>query len=285
MFEKLLKKALLLDVEQKRYLNDHFDEIVASLENCEKPKKKKKKKKEVIVHPLPIDDEDMGNDPMSFNATKPIASSEKDITVAYLKGTLDVLPNKVAKLYDPETPEHMLKIVDLMLKFMGVDDDMSSESMEIFLYPLSRGAKRVAVRPIRLIGLTKQLWRLCRKFDRLNKDREAMRMEGTQLEPVDSAQELDKVKNEFRQSVSTLRERLRKSLQKDEDNVEFEADQAEESQKEVPSDERISLVALRKNLTGLKKEGWTRGSFSHIMGSMSYPEEDFENILDDIFKA
>ena len=307
MLHDLLKKACSLPENQKRYLSDNFESIVNVLDEefSESPKhdvlqtksekkKKKKKKKDYypIVHPLPRpkqyeEDYKTENDSMSSNPTKPIASGRIDIVASYINGDMNVALDKVAKLYDPETPEQMLKIIDLIDKFINLDEDISYDNMCIFLFPLSRGAQRVALRPMRLIGLTKALWSLCRKHDRIKNrmkmEQSALEVEGAQTEPINSISELDEVKSSFRKKISSIRERINKRLDLDKsDEVELHLDKAQKAKNLVPEDERIGN--LKSNIAGLKNQGWSKEAFLRIATSLSYSTEEIDEATKEVFE-
>lgn len=312
MLYELLKKACNLPEDQKRYFSERFEEIVSVIDEelpedpverfakgehplyvmqIEAEKKKKKKKGYVpIIHPIPseIEDpvEDQENDPMSFNSTKPTASNKTKIVASYLSGNVETSLEKVAAIYDPDTADQLLKIVDLIEKFFKIDKDMSYDNMCIFLSPLSRGAKRSPLRPLKLVGLTRDLFRLCRKHDRLKKvmemEQSALGIEGMQTEPVNSISELDEVQASFRDKLSKIRKRVEKHLAKDdESSVELGQDKSREDQFQTPQDERIAN--LKKNVEGLKSQGWSKDSFLQIAASLSYSTEEIDGVLEEIF--
>lgn len=306
MLYELLKKAKDLSRDQKNYIHDNFENILSILDEdeleevdkiasgehplfvmAEMEKEKEDKKynlknyyslskymKELkdksFKQPKPVDtkvNNDYGypedkreRDPQSFNPTKPIAEVKKK----YLEGSIDGNFIKTSKIYDPETPEQILKIIDLIECIC--EDDMSYDSMSIFLYPLSRGASRKMLRPMRLIGIAKNLWTLCRKYDRLKGD---MKMQ-SQTEPVNSVSEINEVKKEFKQKLSLIRERILDH-------------KPEKNKVKTASPKKVEV--FRKQAYNLKSQGWSRDSFEYIRDSLDLNDEEVDFILNELYKG
>jgi len=82
-----------------------------------------------------------------------------------------VLRTVVARgLHDPETPEEMLGLVNLLEKFIGVDNNFSHDNISLFLKPMSMGSQKIMIRPCRIVGLIKKLDRLSRKYKKNRKN-------------------------------------------------------------------------------------------------------------------
>lgn len=67
-------------------------------------------------------------------------------------------------LHDPETPEEMFGLVDLLENFIRIDDNISHENISIFLKPMSHSSQKIMLRPCKIIGLIKNLDRLSRQY-------------------------------------------------------------------------------------------------------------------------
>lgn len=67
-------------------------------------------------------------------------------------------------LHDPETEEEMKKLVSLLEKFLGIDGDISLDNIGVFMKPMGFGARKITLRPCRLVGLVRHLEKLARRF-------------------------------------------------------------------------------------------------------------------------
>ena len=131
MLYNLYKSVYLLDRSQKEYLNNSFDDIVASMK----------------------DD----------NGKMVIASNIKEAKIIAAKNNVfkEVL---AGGLHDPETPEEMGDLINLLEKFIGIDGNFSRDNIGVFINPMSIGAKKITLRPCKIVGLMRKLDRLSRKF-------------------------------------------------------------------------------------------------------------------------
>jgi len=83
----------------------------------------------------------------------------------------NVLKTVLARgLYDPETPDEMLGLINLLEKFVGIDNDISHENISIFLKPMVSSAQKIMIRPCKIIGLIRKLDRLSRQYKREKKN-------------------------------------------------------------------------------------------------------------------
>jgi hypothetical protein len=319
MLNELIAKAYNLDNDEKKYLLANMDDILSILCVNEEPQDElnkiasgehplfvmqevDKKKKKPIIHygPSEIDEDE---DPLSSNtANKPIASPQRKIlTAEYLSGTMALSLEKTAKVYDPETPENMLKVVDLIEKFLKSDNDISHDSMSIFLYPLSRGAKRIGLRPFKLVGLTNDLWGLCRKYDSCLTGRtKSPSLEKEEVEAsVENAETPASIRKIFKKKLSNIKARLNNKIQKKvkkddittkptlEDNTVFQQDKMQGAQGKIEdiSDHRDleKIKNVKKSLAALKEQGMPADKASTLSRVFSIAKADFEETHKEVY--
>jgi len=96
--------------------------------------------------------------------------------------------------HDPETVEDMKKLINLLEKFLSIDRNLSYDNISVFMQPMSSGAKKVTLRPCRIVGLMRKLDRLSRTFKRKNKSF--------------GPKELMEIEKEFFSNLNRIKERL-----------------------------------------------------------------------------
>jgi hypothetical protein len=108
----------------------------------------------------------------------------------------NVLKTVLARgLHDPETPDEMLGLIDLLEKFVGIDNDISHENISIFLKPMVSSAQKIMIRPCKIIGLIRKLDRLSRQYKREKKN------ESLEVSPI---------KEEFCNSLGQIKLKIKK---------------------------------------------------------------------------
>jgi len=103
---------------------------------------------------------------------------------------------KESKLHDPETSEHLVSIIDLLDKFLKVDDDISFKNVCLFIHPMMSGSKKITLRPYRIISLINRLYNLSKRFEK----------EYGSLKKI--TPELRELKEEFKENTRKIKERL-----------------------------------------------------------------------------
>lgn len=96
-------------------------------------------------------------------------------------------------LHDPETPAEMINLIGLMEKFMGIDNDLSHSNLTVFMSPMSFGARKINLRPCKIVGLMRKLDRLSRKYKR------EKGIEGSDLQEI---------KQNFNKNLQEIKQRL-----------------------------------------------------------------------------
>lgn len=133
MLYNLYKSIYELNREQKEYLHGSFSEVISAI----------------------VDD----------RGKVVVARNVKEAKLIVAKN--NVFKEVVAGgLHDPETPEEMGKLIDLLEKFVGIDNNISNDNIGVFINPMSMGAKKITIRPCRIVGLMRKLDRLSRKYKR-----------------------------------------------------------------------------------------------------------------------
>lgn len=301
MLFKLMKKAYELDKENKSYLYENFNDIidilngddnefsmagmVEDIASGEHPlfvlqkisKRRNKKRIAIPVEPDPtlnISDPSDGqrvNDPFSYNSMNPHASNLSDV---YVAGDLTNSFVKVASLYDPETPQQMLNLISLVEKFTNIDDDFSHDSLSVFLYPLSRGAKRVAMRPAKVVGLTKELWALSRQFDRLrNSKNDNIDAEGS----IDKNAGMDLIKKDFRDRISTIKNKI--AFLMENKTPENDGEKLLDAKPPIVDNEQLGArLSFKRKVESLKRQGWSSEAIRALRSSLSYNDSFYNEI-------
>lgn len=103
---------------------------------------------------------------------------------------------KEAKLHDPETADHIISIMDLLEKFLKVDDDISFGNICLFIQPMMMGSKKITLRPYRVIGLINRLHNLAKQFEK----------EYAKHQKV--TPELRKIRLDFKKNLKEIKTRL-----------------------------------------------------------------------------
>jgi len=159
MLYNLYKKVFKLNRSAQEYLHDSFDSIVSAIKSQEGEKivtAKNQREAERII-------------------------SKNIIFKEVLAGGL----------HDPETPEEMSRLIDLMEKFIGIDNNVSHDNIGIFIAPMSMGARKITLRPCKIVGLMRILDRLSRKYK------------------MSDGNDLILTKSDFDKSLSEIKERLK----------------------------------------------------------------------------
>jgi hypothetical protein len=161
MLYNLYKNIYELNRNKKEYLLNNFDNIVESMKN-------------------------EGDDKIV------VASNIVEAKKVLSKNEVfkEVLASGV---HDPETPKEMKKLVDLLEKYIRIDDNICHENISVFLSPMSMSSKKINIRPCRLVGLMRRLDRLSRRYNKEKKSGNSS---------------LWKIKEEFKKTVSEIKERL-----------------------------------------------------------------------------
>jgi len=213
MLYDLMKRAYRLNREDKEFLHENWDKIVVAL------RRKKKKKKDIIEleDKLPKEYEYLEQGDNVEPSPREIYFSKK------------ILEKKVQaqRLHDPETPEQMINLISVMEKFINADDNRGYNQLCLFLSPLSSGAKKLVLRPYRLVGLIRKLEKLSRQFDRTEKTPELC--------------------DNFCNCLDSIKQRLSSSVEKNSHKM---AKSLEISKESVDN-------AFNENIQRLMEEGWT----------------------------
>lgn len=235
----LMKKIFLLERDKREYLHDHFDEIFNIVK--EEPKKKENLKDK--------EDRDTKVKPENNDKIPDYYHTQDYHDVDYLPAKTENLRIVVAdKLYDPETPAQMLKLLEQMEKYIVLDGNLSYENLCIFLQPLVHGAKKIILRPYRIVGFAKVLEKLSREYERKIGDGQPN-------------------KKSVRVNFSRILKRLRERLEGKEFEVKDFVHPAPEPKKIILKQKKVAQVkveqnfsgdVLAENLTNLKRMGITR---------------------------
>jgi len=149
----------------------------------------------------------MQSNTAKFDLMKIIKSLDRDSKVSLVQNWDNLLTRassdsvveslkKESKLHDPETAEHLIKILDLLEKFLSVDEDISLCNICLFIEPMISGSRKITLRPYRIISLINRLYRLAKRFEREYG-------KGNKVTP-----ELRKIKTEFKDNLKEIRTRL-----------------------------------------------------------------------------
>lgn len=301
MLYELYKKVYELDRNGKEFLYKNWNDIVEALsddfENIVTAKKKNWYKripnKDILFGE--IDDVDTKRKPENGeyeyieqqDRTSPMNEMRSDIIKdIYKLGALDVSLEKVAMLFDPETEEHMEKLIGLMEKFVGLDNDISYDNICIFLHPLSRGARKYILRPYQMIGLTKELERLSRKF----KNRTFPPSEKLPIGVPTSEQIIDIMEDEetdpkimemFLAALNSIKEKLNKRKIPGVHPQKKSANLIIANVAEIVADN-----ALEDLISRLKDKGWSREDILFLMENnpdFSYGSEELNVAISKFF--
>lgn len=98
-------------------------------------------------------------------------------------------------LHDPETPNEMCKLIELLEKFVKIDENYNHENVSIFINPMYSGAKKVLIRPCKIVGLMRKLDRLSRRLKRQGLEEE----------------EIKEIKKSFHGHLCEIKNRLKSS--------------------------------------------------------------------------
>jgi len=148
----LYKKVYSLSRDQKENLFDNFQSfVVLSMKN----KKKRKQIKKILDEDARLTQED---NPYPIENRNGMF---EDRTAEILK--------EARSVHDPETTKEMCNIIELMKKFISVDQDLSYENLCIFLNPLLKGSRRVGLQGNRIIGMVYKLHKLSKKWGTVDK--------------------------------------------------------------------------------------------------------------------
>jgi len=162
MLYNLYKSIYSLSRKNKEFLHHSFNDIVASIQREEN--------KERIV----------------------VARTKKEAKIIDAKN--NVFKQVVAGgLHDPETPEEMCKLIDLLEKFVEIDNNISHDNISIFINPMSMGSKKVMIRPCRIVGLMRKLDRLSRRYKK---------------EMCSEESDLSEISNSFKNNLGEIKSRL-----------------------------------------------------------------------------
>jgi hypothetical protein len=168
----------------------------------------------------------------------------------------------------------MLNLITLVEKFTAIDDDFSHDNLGVFLYPLSRGARRLAMRPAKVVGLTKELWALSRQFDRLkNSKNDNIDAEGS----MDKNAGMDIVKKDFRDKVSIIKNKIAYLMESKIPNNSGE--KPLDAKPPVVDNEQLGAkLSFRRKVESLKRQGWSSEAIRTLKSSLSY-DDSFYNEL------
>ena len=101
----------------------------------------------------------------SYEACKKIYSSIKNCGIEK-KANIYTMVKEAAGSHDPETVKDLERIISHLEKFIGVEDNVSIDNLELFIRPLSIGSKRIVLRPYKLVGMVKRLDSLAKEYKR-----------------------------------------------------------------------------------------------------------------------
>lgn len=181
MLYDLYKKVYTLNRNDKESLYNNWDDIVLSLNDSKTVVSEKKDKKSWYTIRRKknwfgqIDDVDTKRNPDEGEYEYVEQQDRSDPwheTRSFQDFDLKKMSHvksewkRLAEIFDPETDEQMCHLLGLLEKFISVDNDISYDNVSVFLHPLSRGVKKISLRPYRMIGLVKELERLSKQFGR-----------------------------------------------------------------------------------------------------------------------
>lgn len=158
---------------------------------------------------------------------------------------------KQAKNHNPETSEEMNNLLELMEKFVSIDDNISYNNISVFINPMSLGSKKITIRPFRIVGLIRKLGRLSRKYEKI-------------LETDPKSKELKDIKSDFFSIIERIRDKL---CQMDNEIVTKKVDKKNIGQKPLFSKDRSLERKIRMRVSSrLSKE------------SQAYEEKSIEDV-------
>jgi len=245
MLYKLFKKVYASSREKKEHINDNWEKIIL----CLKDKKKKKKSKPKII----INKNKVGVEPEWYDLY-----TDRDSSPYYheLTGKNQEIKITIAnKVFDPETSEQMIKLVNLMEKFISLDHDVSYKNLCLFVNPLSYGSKKILIRPHKVVGLIRKLENITRGFER------ALKSENKERETQEVRQRFFNCLNEIKQRLSTSRVNKKKSQ-----NINW----------------KTSVSNLIQNNPS---KIWTKEAIKNILSSPDFAvsKEETEKVLNELF--
>lgn len=170
---------------------------------------------------------------------------------------------KTAKrLHDPDTVEEMIEIVCLLEKTVKANDDISYDTMSLFLVPLLRGAQRIGLKPYMVVGLLKRLSRICRQYQRTKSKNKSYK--DVFLIKKDFNDCLNCIKNRFNSKTASSASQLMKSAQ--------------------IGDYREAFVKAVENmkLTGLDKEG-SLDMLKRMSSALEYDPRTMKSVVEEVF--
>lgn len=245
MLYQLFKKVYASSRERKEYANDNWDKIIL----CLKDKKKKKKKK----IPLIINTNQAGVEPEWYDLYVGRDSSPyyHDLAGANQKSKRTI----ASKVFDPETSEQMIKLVNLMEKFISLDHDVSYKNLCLFVNPLSYGSKKILIRPHKVVGLIRKLENITRCFER------ALKSENKEREVQEVRQRFFDCLREIKQRLSNTKINKKKSQ-----NINW----------------KTSVSNLIQNSP---PETWTKEAIKTLLSSPDFAvsKEETDKVLNDLF--
>jgi len=72
---------------------------------------------------------------------------------------------KSASTHDPETPEDIIKLIEVIEKLTNIDDDICYCNISIFIQTLLRASRKYHIRPYRVVSIIEQIQRLAKEFE------------------------------------------------------------------------------------------------------------------------
>jgi len=139
------------------------------------------------------------------------------------------------RLFDPETIEQMLKLISQMEKHLKIDGDISYENVCVFLQPLINSSQKLVLRPYRLVGITRRMMSLSKKYSKAKEINFGKRT-------------LDMLKKEFYKEISECKRHL---MTKDTDSLKINVKLKFKNKMASTSSDNI----LRQSLMNLKEQG------------------------------
>ena len=190
-----MKLAYSLDRKEKEYLYENFDQILKISVNLEVEnivESLKKKKKPVTI---PVEEDNKINPDEDKN--KVLYNDDLWESAPLKEESSSVAENmiKTSNLHDPETSEQLVKLIELMEKYLGIEDDISYDNISVFIHPLLNGARKLIVKQYKIMGITRRLHTLSKKYRKYKSSGASKR-------------ELDRMKKEFRNLLLNLKKKL-----------------------------------------------------------------------------
>jgi len=111
---------------------------------------------------------------LSFENKKYLLNNFDDIVKTLNSDDLGIKKEALKKeaysgsCHDPETPDEMLKLLDLLEKFVRMDSNISYDNLSVFLHPLMYSSRKNSIKPCKVVGLIRKLYSLSKILNQKN---------------------------------------------------------------------------------------------------------------------